>query len=149
MGEAMDGRAVSFTPAKFLVERGKIREFVLAIGDPNPVYVDPVSARAEGHRDVIAPPTFAAVIDLWSGDYAGDCRLMGLDPAKLLHGEQEYEYFGEINPGDEITVYRDVTAAEEKKGKSGVLKVVRLETRYINQRQELVLVARSTILERR
>ena len=39
--------------------REKIREFADAIGDDNPAYRDPEAARALGHPDVIAPPTFA------------------------------------------------------------------------------------------
>ncbi len=40
------------------VGREKIREFAEAIGDTNPAYTDPEAARALGHPDVIAPPTF-------------------------------------------------------------------------------------------
>src|SRR5581483_1395254 len=44
------------------VGREKIREFAEAIGDANPAYTDPEAARALGHRDVIAPPTFVFAI---------------------------------------------------------------------------------------
>ena len=32
---------VTFPPYEFHVERGKIREFADALGDPNPIYRDP------------------------------------------------------------------------------------------------------------
>lgn len=34
------------------VERGKIKELALAIGDKNPIYVDAVAARLAGYRDI-------------------------------------------------------------------------------------------------
>ena len=40
----------------------KIREFADAIGDPNPAYRDRDAARALGHPDVIAPPTFPIAV---------------------------------------------------------------------------------------
>lgn len=44
------------------VGREKIREFAVAVGDENPVYTDPEAAKAFGHQDVIAPPTFVFAI---------------------------------------------------------------------------------------
>jgi len=52
--------------APYEVSRVKIAEFADAIGDPNPVYRDPAAARAAGHPDVIAPPTFAMVARAFS-----------------------------------------------------------------------------------
>ena len=49
------------------VGREKIREFADAIGDPNPAYRDADAARALGHPDVIAPPTFAIVLSMRAG----------------------------------------------------------------------------------
>jgi acyl dehydratase len=46
------------------VSRLKIMEYAQAIGDPNPVYRDLDAARQAGYPDVIAPPTFAAVVAL-------------------------------------------------------------------------------------
>ena len=52
------------------VSRVKIADFASAIGDPNPVYRDRAAARAAGHPDVIAPPTFAIVISMASAGMA-------------------------------------------------------------------------------
>lgn len=53
----------SFPPSDpYEVSRVKIREFADAIGDPNPVYRDQEAAKAAGHPDVIAPPTFPIVV---------------------------------------------------------------------------------------
>lgn len=130
----------------FTVERGKIREVVRSIGDPNPVYTDPDFARSEGYRDVIAPPTFGIVIDLWGGsDFAAMCSTLEMDPVKVLHGEQEYRYYGEINPGDVITAKQRLAGLAEKKS----MCLFVLETEYENQRGEKVLVSRNTVIERK
>ena len=49
------------------VSRVKIKEFAAAIGDSNPIYRDRDAARAAGHPDVVAPPTFPIVFSLQSG----------------------------------------------------------------------------------
>ena len=53
----------------FEVTRNDIRRFALAIGDRNPAYLDPEAAKALGHRDVVAPPTF--LISASTGDAGG------------------------------------------------------------------------------
>ena len=63
LDRALVGR--SYPPsAVYEVGRGKIAEFARAIGDDDPVYRDPEAAKAAGHPDVIAPPTFAIVFTL-------------------------------------------------------------------------------------
>ena len=61
------------------VGREKIREFADAIGDPNPAYRDPDAARALGHPDVIAPPTFAIILTLAAADQVTHDPELGLD----------------------------------------------------------------------
>ena len=59
----------SYPPsAVYEVGRAKIAEFAAALGDPDPVYLDPAAARAAGHPDVIAPPTFGIVLSLGAGN---------------------------------------------------------------------------------
>lgn len=138
-----------FPPFRFTVERGKIREFVRAIGDRNPIYVDPEAAKAAGFRDVTIPPTFPTVIDMWGGgDFFQLMAALDLNPAKVLHGEQEYEYLAEVYPGDEITARMKVVKAAKKTGNSGDMKILTVETVYVNRRGDAVLIARSRIIER-
>ena len=47
----------SFPPFTIEVERGKIRELALAIGDDNPVYQSQEAAQAAGYPDVPLSPT--------------------------------------------------------------------------------------------
>ncbi|MCF6095392.1 MaoC family dehydratase N-terminal domain-containing protein [Microaerobacter geothermalis] len=134
----------TFEPYTYLVERGKIREFALAIGDDNPIYYDRERAVAQGFRDIPIPPTFATVIDMWAGpDFEQLIAALKLNPLKVLHGEQEYQYLEEICAGDEITGKSKVISAAAKRG----MKFITLETEYFNQQGKKVLVGLSTIIE--
>lgn len=136
----------SFTIA---VERGKIREFALAIGDPNPVYTDPAAARSEGYRDVLAPPTFLTALDQWGSlPFHERCKALQVDPVQVLHGEQAYEYHGLIYAGDVITGHTRVVSVASKRGSAGSLTLVVMETTYVNQGGETVAVGRNTWIER-
>ncbi|WP_036320896.1 FAS1-like dehydratase domain-containing protein, partial [Microbacterium sp. B24] len=46
----------------YLVGREKVREFARAVFADAPQHVDPAAAQALGYRDVVAPPTFAMVV---------------------------------------------------------------------------------------
>lgn len=139
----------AFEPHRYVVERGKIQEFVRAIGDDNPIYADREAAVREGFWDTPIPPTFPTVVDMWGGlDFERLMAELKLDPLRVLHGEQEYEYLREVYPGDEITARTKVNRAVTKRGASGGLNLIELETAYENQRGETVLIARATIVER-
>jgi len=101
---------------EFRVEAGKIRELALAIGDPNPVYYNSNTAREKGYRDIIASPTFGFAMNFWGGaDFDLLVRALELNPLRILHGEQEFQYLGEINPGDLVQCCTTVSSIEEKK----------------------------------
>lgn len=135
----------TFEAYQFTVEKGKIKEFVLAIGDDNPIYVDSEAARQAGFRDIPMPPTFATAIDLWAGtDFESIAKLLEMNPLKVLHGEQSYEYLRDICAGDEIFAKTTVIDAEVKKG----MNLFTTETVYKNQEDEKVLVANAIIIER-
>ncbi|MFC4588665.1 MaoC family dehydratase N-terminal domain-containing protein [Sphaerisporangium corydalis] len=91
------------------VARVKIREFAAAIGDHNPIYRDPEAAKAAGHPDVVAPPTFPIVFSLsGAGEALADPEL-GLDFAMVVHGEQRFEYERPIYAGDELLCTSTIT----------------------------------------
>jgi acyl dehydratase len=91
------GRAVS-SEVSYEVGREKIREFADAIGEPSPVYRDREAAKALGHRDVIAPPTFPVVFTFGAARPLLD--EMGIEPSRIVHGDQRFRYARPIHPGD-------------------------------------------------
>ena len=94
------GRSAASTQP-FEVTRGDIRRFALAIGDHNPAYLDPEAAKALGHPDVIAPPTF--LITASTGEGAGGLighPDMGLVYAMVVHGEEKFDFHRPVRAGD-------------------------------------------------
>lgn len=139
----------SFPPFSFEVDKSKIRELAQALGDDNPIFRDEEAAKAAGLPGIVAPPTFPTLFKMWGeGGSLPHIKAMGGDVLRLLHGEEEYEYHRLIRPGDVITGQTKVVSIEEKEGRSGHLDIVLLETEYHNQRNELVVVARTTIVIR-
>ena len=147
MSTVMKGtRLAEFT---YLVERCKIREMAEAIEDPNSLYTDPEAAKAEGYADVIAPPTFGTCVNLWGGPGLKELlNRLGGDSLKVLHAEQEYEYFGPIHPGDTLHATIDVADVFIKEGRSGKMEFKVLQTTSTNQKGQRVLIGRSTLLEK-
>ncbi|MGW3245066.1 FAS1-like dehydratase domain-containing protein [Streptomyces sp. NPDC001070] len=107
----------SYPPtAPYEVGREKIREFAEAVGDPNPVYTDPDAAKALGHPDVIAPPTFPFVITYKaSGQVVLDPEL-GLDYGRVVHGDQKFSYTRPVRAGDRLSVTVTIEAIKSLAG---------------------------------
>jgi acyl dehydratase len=149
---------MEFPTYTFEVEKGKIAEFALAISQKedknhlNPIYVDREAAKKFGYKDIIAPPTFQTCFPLWAaGGLLPLIQALGIDLIRLLHGEEEYHYFGEINPGDIMTGKSKVVEMyeKEKKDKPGkFMDFTVIETEIRNQRGDLVIKTRSTLVER-
>ncbi|WP_134701753.1 MaoC family dehydratase N-terminal domain-containing protein [Ammoniphilus sp. YIM 78166] len=124
-----------FEPYTFTIERGKIKEFAKAIGDIHPAYLS---------GDVI-PPTFPTAVEMWGGvDFFTLIEALNLHLPRVLHGEQEYEYFGKVKPGDVLRVNAKVIKAYQKSG----MKFVVIESIFRNEKDEVVIYGKSTLIER-
>ncbi|GAA1407859.1 MaoC family dehydratase N-terminal domain-containing protein [Kitasatospora putterlickiae] len=86
------------------VGREKIREFAVAVGDANPAYTDPEAAKALGHPDVIAPPTFPIVLSMRASAQVVQDPELGLDYSRVVHGDQKFTYTRPVRAGDRLTV---------------------------------------------
>jgi len=126
------------------VSRVKIAEFADAIGDPSPLYRDRGAARAAGHPDVIAPPTFPVVISMAAGARAIGDPGLGLNYAMVVHGEQRFEYSRPLRAGDVVTA--EVTIADIRQAGRNVLVTTRAEITTVDG--EHVCTAHSTLAER-
>lgn len=126
------------------VGREKIRDFATAIGDHNPIYHDEAAARAAGHPDIIAPPTFLTTIGFKFGpQIVGDPEL-GLNYAMVVHGEQEFELSRPIRPGDRLVGKPKITSITAR----GRNEFLTYEASIETEAGEKVAVARSTIVSR-
>ena len=139
----------TFEPFTVEVDKSKIRELAQALGDDNPVFVDDEAAQAAGLPGIVAPPTYPALFKMWGeGGSSPHIKTIGGNVLRLLHGEESYEYFGLIRPGDVITGQTKVVDITEKEGRGSTLDIVKLQTDYRNQHGELVVVGKSTIVIR-
>jgi acyl dehydratase len=132
------------------VQRNKIHELTTAIGDENPVYHDRAAAQAAGYPDVPLSPTSPTMFRAWGHHQRGASLAdVGIDVRRILHGEEEYEYLASISPGDVLTGTTTLVDGKTRQGSgSRMMDILTTETRYINQRQEPVLITRSTIVVR-
>src|SRR5829696_6515424 len=103
----------SYPPsAVYEVGREKIAEFAAALGDPDPVYLDPPAARAAGHPDVIAPPTFAIVLSLGAGNVVVEDPDVDIDYSRVVHGEQRFTHHRPIRAGDRLVATATIDAVK-------------------------------------
>jgi acyl dehydratase len=93
------GRSYPPSPP-YHVGREKIREFADAIGAPDAAHRDPAAAQALGYPDVVAPPTFPIAITLPASQPIID--ELGIEFAKVVHGDQRFAYVRPIVAGDEL-----------------------------------------------
>lgn len=92
----------------FAVEAGKLRELAVAFGE------DPE------HWTQVAPPTALVLADHLRPDGIVDAPLrIGMDLARLLHGEASWELGRPIRAGDVLTGTTVVEAIDEKEGRRG------------------------------
>ncbi|MCK6080230.1 MaoC family dehydratase N-terminal domain-containing protein [Microbacterium sp. EYE_5] len=104
----LQGRA--FPPTTpYLVGREKVREFARAVFATDPQHDDPAAAEALGYADVVAPPTFAMVVqDITLQQLLAEPD-SGIVLERVVHAEQRFRYTRPIVAGDELSAQLTVT----------------------------------------
>lgn len=129
----------------FEVSREHIRRFAEAIGDPQPAYLDPAAARALGHPDVIAPPTFVTTVGLsLEGDGPLDDPELGVEFARLVHGQQRFDHHRPVVPGD---VLRMSTMIESVRA-SGANEFLALRSEIVDAAGRAVCISHNLVVSR-
>ncbi|HEV7957278.1 MAG TPA: MaoC family dehydratase N-terminal domain-containing protein [Marisediminicola sp.] len=128
----------------YLVGREKVREFARAVFATSPLNHDPDAASAAGYRDVVAPPTFAVVVQ-----EATLAQLLaepdaGIDFSRVVHGEQRFSYSRPIVAGDELTATLSVTSVKTL----GVNAMVTAESAITDVDGDHVVTATSVLVVR-
>ncbi|MDQ1531953.1 MAG: hypothetical protein QOE37_2058 [Microbacteriaceae bacterium] len=104
----------------YLVGREKVREFARAVGSRDPLSLDPEAARAAGYPDVVAPPTFAVVVqERTLAQLLADERA-GIDFSRVVHGDQRFSYERPIVAGDLLTATMTVRSVKTLGGNAMV-----------------------------
>jgi acyl dehydratase len=130
--------------APYLVGREKIREFARAVFAINPINHDPDAARAAGHADIVAPPTFAVVVQESTLAQLLAEPDSGIDFSRVVHGDQRFSYTRPIVAGDELTATLTVASVKTLGGHS----MVTAESEIVDASGAHVVTATSTLVVR-
>lgn len=130
--------------APYLVGREKIREFARAVFATSDVHYEWDAASAAGYADLVAPPTFAIVVQ-----EATLAQLLaepdaGIDFTRVVHGEQRFRYSRPIVAGDELTATLSVTSVKSLGGNA----MVTAESSIVDGTGAHVVTASSTLVVR-
>lgn len=120
------------------VEKGAIRKFAEAMGDPNPLFTDEEAASEVG--GILAPPTFFTTI-----------RAGGLPEPEFHFGRvsvaagREVELLKPIRPGQRLTATSKYANAYERQGRKGHILFYVIEITVRDEQEETVAVVRRTM----
>lgn len=137
-----------YGPYRYELGLEKMREFAFAVGGAvpmagyaeapaglSPLLYDEARAKEGRYGSVIASPTFCVTFAIRPFvDAVADPQL-GINLLMLVHGEQDFELFDVMRPGDVMTTTGRITEISEKAGKDFVTVV----TESKNQTGKLVV----------
>ncbi|MEV5802557.1 MaoC family dehydratase N-terminal domain-containing protein [Streptomyces collinus] len=126
------------------VGREKIREFAEAVGEGNPAYTDPDAAKAFGHSDVIAPPTFVFSITFRAAGQVIEDPQLGLDYSRVVHGDQKFAYVRPVRAGDRLSVTSTIEGIKSLAGND----VLDIRGEVHDEAGELVVTAWTKLVAR-
>jgi len=134
-----------FPPARpYLVGREKIREFATAVFATSPINFDVEAARAAGHRDLVAPPTFPVVVQESTLAQLLAEPDAGIDFSRVVHGDQRFTFTRPVVAGDELTATLRVTSVKSL----GPHSMVTAESTIVDADGAHVVTATSTLVVR-
>jgi acyl dehydratase len=148
-----------YGPFRYTLGVEKMREFAFAVaggvpsssfgaGAPaglNPLFYDEEAARQGPYGAVVAFPTFAANFAMKPFTEAVTDPRLGIDLVKLVHGEQEFEFFDVMREGDVMTTRGQLTRIFEKANMDFVV----MQTESKNQHGQTVVKGTWTAVIRR
>jgi acyl dehydratase len=130
---------LTLRPLTTRVPRDRVRAFARAIGETDPVHFDVDAARAAGYRDLLLPPTLLFGLEL---EQRGEELLvdMGLEPLRVLHAEQAFDYHLPVHAEEELAFSSRVADVYERGGLEFIVQetqVLRDSERAVDMRQVL------------
>jgi acyl dehydratase len=136
------------------VEKGAIRRYAEAVGDPNPLYSDVEYARHSKYKEIICPPGFfgwPAKVSVGAMEIMAPIFeiLFSAGLFRILDGGIDYDFFLPIRAGDTLIWYARFADAKERTSKSGERMVfITMELTFINQNGDTVARRRQTFIAR-
>lgn len=122
----------------------EIRRFATAIKNTHALHHDVDAARAAGHRDVVAPPTFLVSIAQRAEALMVTDPEAAVDFSRLVHSDQRFTHHRAVVAGDELFAQAKVTAVKELAGN----RLITTETAVTTADHAPVATITSTLLIR-
>lgn len=133
-----------YEPVTYVVSQEKIKEYALAIGDLNSLYIDPEYAKKSKYKTIIAPPMFVVVFAKEVMFKLFLDKALNLNMSRLVHGEQEFSFHKIVRSNDSIKTSGKIKNIFQK----GNNDFIELETKSFNQSNELVVEGLWTFIVR-
>ena len=138
--------ALTFPRYERVVERAELQAFAAAIGETDPMYLDPQAAVAAGHPDVPVPPTYFFSLELLAPRPFGYLDDLGIDIGSILHGSQQFTYHDLAHAGDRLVITSRLVDVFEKS--AGALTFMVKESAF-HRDEQLVAATSATVIVRR
>ena len=138
--QEMRERAIGLesAPATIDVEKGAVRRFAEAVGDPNPLWNDEAGADNSRFGGMIAPPTFLRSVKIERPELS-----LAFALSSRLDAGSDWEYFEPVRVGDRITGIARIVDTWERSGKLGPMVFTLTEIKYTNQSGQVVATQRA------
>jgi acyl dehydratase len=121
-----------------------VREFARAVFSTSPLNFELEAAIRAGYPDVVAPPTFAVVVQERTLAQLLSAPDAGIDFSRVVHGDQRFSYTRPIVAGDELTAELTVSSVKSL----GQHSMVTAESNIRDARGAHVVTAISTLVVR-
>ncbi len=134
------------------IERGRIRFFAKVLGESEGIYFDVEAARAAGHPDLVATPSFFVVAEAIANEerqrrgHNSTLEIVSADLRYLLHGDERYFYVAPLYAGEEVEHSTKILDFYDKKG--GAMEFVTFESTLTHAKRGVLVRARRTLLHR-
>lgn len=93
-----------------------IRNFATAVKNTHPFHHDVEAARAAGHKDLIAPPTFLVSIAQRAEALMVNDPDAAVDFSRVVHADQRFTHHRSVVAGDELYATATVVSVKELAG---------------------------------
>jgi acyl dehydratase len=142
LNQSLKGK--TYQELTFEVERDRVTQFSLAVGEDDPRFLEDGAARAEGFPEQIAFPTFPTTVGILVSAQVVTDQELGLDYTRVVHGEQEYEWKRPIVVGDVLKAVPRIGDIYSR----GPNEFLVIEAEITDAEGEVVCVSRGTLLSR-
>lgn len=133
-------------PFDAALEKGQMELFAKALGEKRSIYCDESVAQAKGFPSIVALPTYLIRLGTRDELTYGLFDKLGIDLAKLLHGEQEFILERPLCAGETLRGVKNVVDIFDKK--DGALEFVVTEILYHDENDRFAGSERCTFVIR-